>query len=407
MLIRKELSMKPLSLDAVRGLMIAAQGLDDQPQPPATKQDVRAVVRRIHMLQIDSINVVARGPYFVVWSRIGDYDPQWLDDLLEEGALFEYWSRANCFLPIEDYALYMAGSRVINWKNPRKWLDEHAEVADYVMHHVREYGETRHTDFKRADGQKSGWENPKEEQTALDYFVHLGDLMIRKRDNFQRVYDLRERVFPGADQVSPVALADANDQLVLYIIKALGVTKIEWVSNYLRFKHADAKAALKRLEKQGRVLTVAVEGWDKPGYIHPDNLKMVEAAAEGDIPQSKTTFLSPFDPLVWDRGRTLDVFGFDFPIEFYFPEPKRIYGYYSLPILYKNTLIGRLDPKLHRKEGIFEVRSIHLEAGVVLNDALVEAVQSTLKACAAWHKATQIIIRDTTESGLADIFRID
>ena len=110
-------------------------------------------------------------------------------------------------------------------------------------------------------------------------------------------------------------------------------------------------------------MTIAVEGWKKPGYIHPDNLNMVEAAAEGQIPQSKTTLLSPFDPLVWSRERTLDVFDFDFPIEFYFPADKRRYGYFSLPILYQNQLIGRLDPKAHRKDGIFEVKALHLEPG--------------------------------------------
>jgi uncharacterized protein len=399
--------MKILSQDAVRGLMIAAQGLDDTPQPPPTKQAIHSVIRQIHMLQIDSINVVARAPYFVLWSRLGDYDPLWLDELLEEGALFEYWANANCFLPIEDYPLYLAGSRFIDWRNPRKWLDEHPEVAAYVLNHVRDYGETRHTDFKRVDGQKSGWENPKEEQIALDYFVYVGEMMVRKRDNFQRVYDLRERIFPDADKLPSVSRADAHDQFILYAIQALGVAKVEWIANYYRLKKADASAALKRLGKQDRLMTVAVEGWENPGYIHPDNLKQVEAAAEGAIPQSKKTFLSPFDPLVRDRTQTLDLFGFDFPIEFYFPAPKRIYGYYSLPILYKNALIGRLDPKLHRKEGIFEVRSLHFEPGIVLNDTLVAEVQSTLKVCAAWHKATQVIIRDTTESGLADVFRID
>jgi uncharacterized protein len=400
--------MKTLSLDAVRGLMIAAQGLDNHHnKPPATKADVRSIIHQIHLLQIDSISVVARAPYFVLWSRLGDYDPNWLDELLAEAALFEHYANANCFLPIEDYPLHLAGSRIFDWRNPRKWLDEHPEVTEYVLNHIRNYGETRHTDFERTDGQKTTWTNPKEEQTALDYLVYVGELMVRKRDNFQRVFDLRERIFPDADKLPAVSRAEAHDAFVLYSIQALGVTKSDWMANYFRLKHADVKAALKRLEKQNRLMTVAVEGWEKPGYIHPDNLKMVEAAAEGQIPYSKTTFLSPFDPLVWDRGRTLELFNFDFPIEFYFPEDKRKYGYFSLPILYSNQLIGRLDPKAHRKEGIFEVKALHLEPGVVVDDALVEAVKTTLQACAIWHQTPQVIIRDTTEPGLADVFRID
>jgi uncharacterized protein YcaQ len=396
--------MKTLSEEAVRGLMIAAQGLQADPQPPTTKEDVRAMIRQIHMLQIDSISVVARAPYFVLWSRLDDYKPQWLDELLEEGALFEHYASANCFLPIEDYPLFLVGSRIFDWRNPRKWLDENPKVTQAVLNHVRTHGATRHTDF---EGQKSTWENQKEEHVVLDYLVYVGELMIRKRQNFQRVYDLRERVFPDADKLPTVSRAEAHDQFVLNSIQTFGVAKEEWIPHYYRLKNNDAKAALKRLEKQGRVLTVAVEGWKKPGYFHADHLKRVEAAAEGNIPRSKTTLLSPFDPLVLSRGRALDLFNFDFPIEFYFPASKRKYGYYSLPILYNNALIGRLDPKAHRKEGIFEVKSLHLEPGVVVDDALVTKLKRTLQACAMWHETPQVIIREITDPDLAEVFQME
>jgi uncharacterized protein YcaQ len=400
--------MKPLSQEAVRGLMIAAQALDNNHYPPpATKESILAAVRQIHLLQVDSISVVARAPYFVLWSRLGNYDPNWLDELLEAVKLIEYYSHAACLLPVEDYPLYRVGSRFIDWRNPSKWLDEHADVSEMVLNHIRVNGETRHTDFVSMDGQKHDWTNPKEEQIALDYLVIVGELMVSKRHNFQRVYDLRERIFPDADKLPTVSQTDAHDQLVLYTIQALGVTKAEWIAHYFRLKAAWVNAALKRLEKQGRVMTVDVEGWKKPGYIHPDNLKLVEAAAEGIVPQSKTTLLSPFDSLVWHPERVLEVFDFDYKIEFYFPADKRKYGYFSLAILYKNQMIGRLDPKAHRKDGIFEIKALHLEPGIIVNDALVEAVKTTIKACAEWHQTPQVIIRDTTESGMADIFRID
>lgn len=394
-----------LSQDAVRGLMIAAQGLDkiNTPQPPAEKADVRAMLRQINLLQIDSINVVARAPYFVMWSRLDDYNPRWLDDLLAEGALFEHYANGNCFVPIEDFPLFLAGSRIFDWRDPRKWLDEHPEITSAVLNHIREHGETRHTDFKRTDGQKTDWTNPKEEQIVLDYLCYVGEIMVRKRDNFQRVYDLRERVHPEFDTLPTVSRAEAHDQFVLNSIKALGVTKVDWIAHYYRLKTADANAALKRLKKQDRVMTVTVEGWDTPGYFHPDHLKRVEAAAAGKIPQSKTTLLSPFDPLVWDRGRVLDVFDFDFPVEYYFPANKRKYGYFSLPILYNNALVGRLDPKAHRKEGLFEVKSLHIEPGVEVDDALIAALSRMLRACAAWHETPQIVVRESTEPDLAEI----
>lgn len=149
-------------------------------------------------------------------------------------------------------------------------------------------------------------------------------------------------------------------------------------------------------------MTVAVDGWKTPGYFHPDNREQVEAAAKGDIPRSKTTFLSPFDPLVWDRARALNLFNFDYKIEVYTPAPKRKYGYFTLPILYNNALIGRIDPKAHRKEGIFEVKALHLEPGVVVDDVLVAELKRTLQACAAWHKTPQVVVRHATEPGLAE-----
>jgi uncharacterized protein YcaQ len=141
-------------------------------------------------------------------------------------------------------------------------------------------------------------------------------------------------------------------------------------------------------------MPVEVEGWEAPGYIHPENRKHVEAAAKGRIPRSKTTFLSPFDPLVWDRTRALELFNFDYKIEVYTPAPKRKYGYFTLPILYNNAMIGRIDPKAHRKEGIFEVKALHFEPGVVVDDALVTELKSALKACAAWHKTPKVVVRD-------------
>ena len=405
-LIKKGILIKTLSLDAVRGLMIAAQGVDDHPQPPATKKAVRSIIRQMHILQIDSINVIARSHHLVLWSRLGDYQPRWLEDLLEEGALFEYWSRAASFLPIEEYPLYRHLHDGWLGGRARKWLDEHPAVAKTMLNHVRAHGETRSSDFERTDGQKTGWFNWKEEKIALEYLFYAGELMVRKRHNFQRIYDLRERVLPTSDKLADTSLdvsrAEAHDRFVLKTMQALGVTKAEWLGNYFGLNKTDVKAALKRLEEGGRLMTVDVEGWNTPGYIHPDNRRQVEAAAKGKIPRSKTTFLSPFDPLVWDRARALDLFHFDYKIEVYTPAPKRNYGYFTLPILYNNALIGRLDPKAHRKEGIFEVKALHLEPGVVVDDALVTEVKSALQALAIWHKTPQVVVRYATEPGLAE-----
>lgn len=395
---------KTLSQDAVRGLMIAAQGLHQSKPAPTSKAAVRRMIRQMHVLQIDTIHVVARSPYLVLWSRLGDYDPRWLEDLLAEGKLFEYWSHAACFLPIEDYTLYrrMMQNRQDDETGWQRWMDDHAELVNKLMTHIRENGAVRSADFERTDGVVGNWWNWKDEKTALEGLWTLGDLMITKRHNFQRVYDLRERVLPGWDDNDVPEAEVVHEAFVLNTVKALGVTKAAWIADYFRMYKRDALTALDKLVKQGVVEKIPVEGWKEPGYFHIEQRKAVEAALKGKIPVSKTTLLSPFDPLVWDRARALDLFGFDYKIEVYTPAPKRKYGYFTLPILYNNAIIGRLDPKAHRKDGIFEVKAVHLEPGVVMDDMMVDCLKQTLQACAAWHKTPQVIVRAASEPGLAE-----
>jgi uncharacterized protein len=397
--------MKSLSQDAVRGLQIAAQGLQQHSLTSATKADVRQIIRQMHVLQIDTIHVVARSPYLVLWSRLGDYAPRWLDELLAEGELFEYWSHAACLLPMEDYPLYrrlMLNRLTWNEKRWHIWMQAHAALVDKLLTHIRENSPVRAADFERTDGAPSGWWNWKDEKTALEGLWMRGDLMVAKRHHFQRVYDLRERILPDWDDARAPSLATVHETFVLNTVRALGVTKAAWIADYFRLYKKVAQSVIDKLTKRRQLQTVQVEGWDVPGYFHSDDWDEMEAAAKGQIPVSRTTLLSPFDPVVWDRARAQELFNFTYQIECYTPAPRRKYGYFTLPILHNNTLIGRLDPKAHRKEGIFEVKALHLEPGVIVDDALITALKNALKACAVWHNTLQVIVRKTTEPGLAE-----
>jgi hypothetical protein len=242
----------------------------------------------------------------------------------------------------------------------------------------------------------------KDEKTALEGLWMRGDLMVAKRHNFQRLYDLRERILPHWDDARTPSLETVHETFVLNTVKALGVAKAAWIADYFRLYKKVAQPAIERLATRGQLQTVQVEGWDVPGYFHPDHREAIEAAANGQIPVSRTTLLSPFDPMVWDRARAQELFDFTYQIECYTPAPRRIYGYFTLPILYNNALIGRLDPKAHRKEGIFEVKVLHLEPSVMVDDTLVGELKRVLQACAAWHKTPQVIVRQATTPGLAE-----
>ena len=390
------------SREAARSLLLAAQGLGSPPRRSATREDVLDTIRRMGVLQIDSISVVARSPYLVLWSRIGAYDPIWLDELLAEGAIFEYWSHAACFVPIEDYGLYRR-LMLDKTDKTRVWMEAHPDALEHVMGHIRKEGPVRSAEFARTDGKAGGWWEWKPEKRALEHLFAAGELMISHRENFHRVYDLRERVLANAlpdweDALAPTEL-EVRRSLALKAVRALGVAVARWVPDYFRTPKRGAASLLEELADDGSLLRAEIE--DEPAYVHPENARLAGEVLSGRPRSSGTTLLSPFDPVVWDRTRASELFGFDYKIEVYTPAARRRYGYYSLPILHGGALVGRLDAKAHRKEGIFEVKVIHLEPHVPVSDELVASLAGALRACASWHATPGVLVRSSDPPELA------
>jgi uncharacterized protein len=393
-----------LSQSQARALMVASQGLDRRPVRKATKRDVLGAIRRMGVLQIDTIHVVARSPYLVLWSRLGEYDPLWLNELLDEGAIFEYWAHEACFLPTEDYRLYrhrMLDAEGLGWKYSSAWVEAHRTEVDQLLKLIRTRGAVRAADFERTDGKAGGWWEWKTEKRALESLFTAGELMIARRQNFQRVYDLRERVLPGWNDNQLPTIEEVRRELALKAVRALGVTTARWVSDYFRTPKRETLLAVNALADEGAILSVSVEGWKEPAFVHMDNRKLLKAATSDRINPELTTLLSPFDPLVWDRERARALFNFEYRLECYTPAPKRRYGYFTLPILRRGALVGRLDAKAHRKEGVFEVRSLHLEPDVRVSKELIDDIAAAICECAAWHKTPEVIVRQSSPSGVA------
>ena len=359
------------------------------------------------VLQIDSISVVARSPYLVLWSRLGSYEPRWLDELLAEGALFEYWSHAACFIPIEDYGLYRR-LMIEGGEKTRSWMQAHHEEIEHVMERVSENGPVRAAEFARTDGKAGGWWEWKPEKRALEHLFAAGELMISRRENFHRVYDLRERVLAKALPDWEDALAPNEQEvrraLALKTVRALGVALARWVPDYFRTPKKGVSGLLEELADEGSLLRTRIE--DEPAYLHPDNAGLAEEILSGGLRSSVTTLLSPFDPVVWDRARALELFGFEYKIEVYTPAARRRYGYYSLPILHSGSLVGRLDAKAHRKQGTFEVKAIHLEPDTPINDDLVSGLAGALRDCAGWHGTPEVLVRRSDPSELTETLRL-
>jgi uncharacterized protein YcaQ len=214
--------------------------------------------------------------------------------------------------------------------------------------------------------------------------------MIARRHNFQRVYDLAERVHPGWDDGQLAPLGDTRRELLLRAVKALGVSKAAWIPDYHRTRrpHPDAE----ELAAQGALLRARVAGWDEPVYIHPDHAELARRAAEGALAPSLSAILSPFDPIVWDRRRALELFDFDYRLECYTPAEKRRYGYFTLPILRRGALVGRVDAKAHRRDGVFELKSLVLEPGARISERFTRDIAAALRRCAGWHGCAAIAL---------------
>lgn len=395
-----------VSKQAARNLHLAAQGLLRPPARRARKEDVLAAIRRMGVLQIDTISVVARSPYLVLWSRLGQYCPQWLEELLAERHLFEYWAHEACFIPIEDFRWYracMLEPEAMGWKNYTRWQSENRAVVEQVLQHVRRHGEVRSRDFERSDGKAGGWWEWKPEKRALESLFTGGKLMIARRENFHRVYDLQERILPDWDDAQVPDAAERDLALTEKAVKALGICKAAWIGDYFRTAKSRPKIAPELLVEQGYLLPLRVEGFAEPFFIHADDAQL--AAQAEDLRPTHSSLLSPFDPVVWDRRRAGELFDFDYRIECYTPQDKRQYGYFCLPLLRRGRLIGRLDAKAVRKQGQFVVLALYLEPGIKASSALAKDLLSSLQACANWHACPQLILQSCADSNLEKILR--
>ncbi|MBW8809452.1 MAG: YcaQ family DNA glycosylase [Lysobacter sp.] len=297
-----------------------------------------------------------------------------------------------------DYLLHRHAleQRAHHWaiRNARQHRQDNGEQIDRLLAHIRELGPVKSSDFEREPGGSGGgWWGWKDEKRWLETGFALGELMVARRENFHRVYDLSERVagvaVPGWD-TSVLDAAQVRRETVLKSVKALGIAQARWVADYYRTKPRLRDADFDAFVDEGVLLRVAVNGWNAPGYVHADHAAALAQAVAGRLRASHCTLLSPFDPVVWDRERASELFDFDYTLECYTPEAKRRYGYFVLPILVRGRLVGRLDAKAHRAQGVFEVKALYLQEGLDGDEALAADIARAIDDCARWHQTPTV-----------------
>jgi uncharacterized protein YcaQ len=387
---------------ALRALALRAQNLHSASLTPATRDILHQTVEQIGCVQIDTLHVVRRSQYLVLWSRLGIYNPADFDALQSaaDRRIFEGWQHAACIIPLTEYRYQMPHQRNLrehptNWY--QRWLTEHGhpETIQMVRERIQREGALRVSDFERGDHPGGAWWNWRPAKVALEYLYAFGDLMIADRINFQRVYDLTERVLPKWVDISEPTVEERERFWVEQGAKAMGTGLPRHAGDYTWMKVTKSRPIVAALIKNGTLIPVQgklMDGTTAELVVHRENLSLLEQAAEGLLKPERTTFLSPFDNLWWAARRDEMFWGFHQSLECYLPAPKRVYGYFSLPILHKDRLVGRFDPKLERKDGLLRIKALYLEPGVKPSEELVKGVAAAMRDFMKFHEAKELVI---------------
>ena len=368
-----------LSAAEARRIALAAQGFAEPRR--ADGRAIRRLFDRVALVQIDSVNVLARAHYLPGFARLGPYDREALDKAAHYAPrrLFEYWGHEASLIDVELQPLLrwrMARAHDEAWGGMRSVAKERPELLQEVLDQVRERGPLAARDLAEERPKKSGpWWDWSDSKRAIEMLFWGGEVTSARRRNFERLYDLPERVLPRAVLDAPTpAEADAQRELVAIAARSLGVAALPELRDYFRLPADAIRPRVAELVEAGELHPVEVEGWDVPAWLHRDARlpRRVQACA----------LLGPFDNLLWERGRVERLFGFRFKLEIYVPQPKRVYGYYVLPFLLGDRLVARVDLKADRQAGRLLAHAVHLEPDAP--PATTDALREELDRLAGW-----------------------
>lgn len=387
--------MEELSLKEARRVVLAAQMSPGTLRgAKVTARSIARLVDRLNLLQIDSVNVLSRSHYLPVFSRLGLYDRSLLDTMTltkNKRCFFEYWGHEASFIPMHLYPLFrwrMEGAK--NGENIYGSLAEFARqqrgYLESVLAQIRARGPLAARELSDSGKRIPEWWGWSKGKLAMECLFWTGELTVAARRNFERIYDLAQRVIPpDIYEAAPIARPDAVRELLRLSVSALGVGTFADLRDYFRLPLADAKRALQELEEAKLIEPVEVEGWRTPGYL----------AAKTPVPRKDAqcaALLSPFDPLVWERGRAERLFEFTYRIEIYTPNHKRKHGYYVLPFLLGDRFAARVCLKAHRADGILFVNTAHAESGID-QDVTVSALARELRLLATFLELPHVRVK--------------
>ena len=381
-------SRKPdsLSLGQARRIAIKAQRADPgTARGVANRTDLRKLFDKLGVLQIDSVNILARAHTLPAFSRLGDYDLADLDHLAYGGKrrkLFEYWGHAASLMPVHLQPLFRwrmkeaeEGKRI--YAGLSRFAKANRSLIQDLRREIEQRGPSAVGDFDAHENRKGGWWGWSDAKSALEWLFWTGQLTTSKRGpTFERIYDIPERVLPPAVLNSPTPDdADAKRSLIEHSALALGVGTEVCLRDYFRLDPVSSRNAIRELVESGTLHEVQVDGWKKPAYTH------VKTPCPRKV--DACSLLGPFDPLIWHRDRAEFLFGARIKLEIYTPKPKRKYGYYVLPFLFGDRIVARVDLKADRDAKVLQILSTHGEPGIPV-DSYIPALADELRLMARW-----------------------
>lgn len=380
-------------LAKLRRIALDRQGLLRSDEFGRGKGATLRAIEQLGYIQIDTISVVERAHHHVLWSRVSNYRPVFLERLMRERQIFEYWFHAAAWLPMRDYRFALP--RMAQMHGDRGWFaDSDPALLREILRRIENEGPLRARDFEDTRRDKSGWWDWKPAKQALEQLFMQGELMVSRREGFQKVYDLPERVLPDWVDTRAPELCEFAGYLIDTTLRAHGFATAPSMT-YLRKGQALREAVQIDLGARvdaGKLVSVKLP---RHGviYIEPE---LLERRAPRSVAQVR--ILSPFDNSVIQRSRMRDIFDFDYQIECYVPQAKRQFGYFCLPLLYRDGFVGRIDCKAHRERRCLELKSLHLEKPV--DEAFVAALDQALDRFAEFNQCEQVELRCERAAGL-------
>lgn len=381
-----------------RKIFLERQGLSRPPNVTLGKDGLYQLIHDLGFVQVDSIATVERAHHQILFSRNQTYRPEQLSRLLEKDrSLFEHWTHdasviPSAFFPYWKHRFRRREEKILeNW---RKWQGEGFDRAfEETYEKIRAGGPIMAREVKAEDHKSGGWWNWHPSKTALEYLWHTGKLAISARDNFQKVYDLAERVIPADHFAAEVDHDAFVDWACRSALARLGfATHGEIAAFFDLVTPQEAKAWVDGHRGELEDVTLGtVDGKPRASFAFAENLAALLDAPE---PPARIRTLSPFDPLIRDRNRTERLFGFFYRIEIFVPEPKREYGYYVFPLLESDRLIGRIDMKADRRTGVLDVKRLWLEKGVKPSAGRLEKLEAELARIARFAGVDRVVLRD-------------